>query len=31
MPDNVLMVKMLGGFSLQYAGREIVPERNTVS
>lgn len=31
MPNNVLKVKMLGGFSLQYAGREIVPDRNTVS
>lgn len=31
MPNNMLKVKMLGGFSLQYAGREIVPDRNTVS
>lgn len=31
MSENILKVKMLGGFSLQYGGKEIVPDRNTAS
>lgn len=31
MPEKILKVKMLGGFSLQYDGKEIVLDRNAVS
>ncbi len=31
MPENVLKIKMLGGFSLYYGGREIALDRNMAS
>ena len=31
MPDNRLIVKMLGGFSLLYAGKELILDRSSVS
>ena len=31
MPENILKIKMLGGFSLYYGGKEIALDRNTTS